>query len=83
MQIACTHAVTAMFCILMHPEVPQHIPSHKSARQFRAQEGEGLYRQVYATSCNMAGKKGHKSDEDTKSLKLFSYKYLRVHIHIP
>lgn len=42
MQIARTPAVTAMFCILMHPEVPQRFPSHQSARQFRAQEGEGL-----------------------------------------
>lgn len=78
MQIPRTPAVTAMLCILIHPEVPQRFPSHKSARQFMAQEGERLHRQVYATFCNVA-KKGHKSDEDTKSLKLFLCKYLKAH----
>lgn len=83
MQIAHTPTVTAIFCILMHPEVPRRFPSHKSARQFRAQEGDRLYRQVYATFCNVAEKKGNKSDQDTKSLKLFSYKYLTAHSHFP
>lgn len=75
-----THTVTAMFRILMYPEVPWSFPCHQSERQCQAQERND---RCVRFSSVTEKKLNTIQDRDSKNHGLFSHKYLGLWHRIP